>query len=118
MDQAQSEGVDVTIHKVKSHDTEGVNEAIDTAGNELADRYAGLGAQEHELDDQAWWLNADVDKKAFLILQRLIAITQLFLTPSGRKKEDDEVRNPPLRREPKLDKEIVELGTTPYNGVR
>ena len=49
-----------------------------TAGNELADRYAGLGAEEHELDDQQWWLNADIDKKAYLILQRLIAVAQLF----------------------------------------
>ena len=65
------------ILKVKAHDTEGINEAIDPAGNELADQYAKMSANTNSLPAADKAVIRRLDGKAWLIRERLIAIVNM-----------------------------------------
>ena len=106
----RSSGSNVTVHKVSSHAIErGIAQAASlTFGNDQADHYALEGAKLHELGWQAQGLVDFVDSRATLILKRLMAVTQLFLTRAQRQDQE-----PMARVQSNLDTKIVELGHEP-----
>ena len=105
-----SKGCNIRLHKVKAHAVEkGLQQdTVLSAGNEIADLYAGYGAAAHELDENESRLNQHIDQEAFLILHRIIAVCQLFLTHQQREEKD-----PPAPKLPRLDLAIVGLGHDP-----
>ena len=67
-----------------------------------------MGARLHELGEDQVNIVHDIDRRTFLILHRLIAVCQLFLSSTQRTEKE-----PAAKPIPKLDREITQLGHDP-----
>ena len=90
-------GCKVSVHKVAAHAVEKgiMQNPFLTAGNELADHFAGTGAATHSVEDLQPLVDF-VDVRARLILHRLMALSELFLIKA--KKAEKEPPQPKMSR--------------------
>ena len=102
-------GCRVSVHKVAAHAVEkGIaQDPFLTAGNELADHFAGVGAASHSVEELQP-LVEHVDIRARLILHRLLALSELFLIKAKKGEKE-----PPIPKLPRLDVAIRTLGHAP-----
>ena len=102
-------GCKVSVHKVAAHAVEKgiVQDPFLTAGNELADHFAGTGAAIHSVEDLQPLVD-HVDVRARLILHRLMALSELFLVKAKKAEKE-----PPRPKMPRLDVRIEALGHAP-----
>ena len=105
-------GWNIQPPKIKAHATEemleqGVVSPEHAHGNELADHWAGKGAEINEPDNGTLLINKELDTYAWLIQARIIAVCQEFLE-QGEINEEEE--KPPPAARPNLNDFITNLG--------